>query len=157
MFGVHPDLRPHVALAFVSSALLGAVGVATIAAAALGKAPVPLWAAFGLAAVTLAVAWLGTVVNPRWYRESTRIVSSVQPLPGSARLRLEPDSDSTSLYARVEPSRAEGEIPLLLPRWDVRPLLDSDVPVSLYLHPRTSAVVALRTDRGLLWTIVARR
>src|SRR5438445_11671113 len=64
MFGVHPDLRPHVSLAFVSSALLGAVGIATIAAAALGKAPVPLWAAFGLAAVTLAVAWLGTLSIP---------------------------------------------------------------------------------------------
>jgi hypothetical protein len=149
MFGVHPDLRRHVAGTFVSSALLGLVGVAVVAAAAMGRAPVPLWAALVFGAVSLAVGWLGVVVAPRHYRESSRTVASVQPVPGSATLRLESDSDSTSLYARV----GAGELALIVPRWGVNALLGGPVAVDLYVNPRTSGIVALRTDRGLLWTI----
>jgi hypothetical protein len=73
----------------------------------------------------------------------------VQPVPGSATLRLESDSDSTSLYARV----GAGELALIVPRWGVNALLGGPVAVDLYVNPRTSGIVALRTDRGLLWTI----
>ena len=164
MFGIHPDLRCHTLMAFVASAALGAAGVtilAGFAADAPGFRAIPAWAAIGFCAVALGVAYLGTMATSRGYRESSRIVSSVQPVPGIAIFRRESSSDSTSLYARLEPARGFGplspdEVALLRPRWDITPLLGSPFAVSLYIHPATLTVVAIKTAQGIVWSIPVR-
>jgi hypothetical protein len=159
MFDVHPDLRRHLYASFAVSAALGAAGVAALVAFA-ADAPavreIPAWVLVGFGVVALGVAYLGTVVSPRWYRHASRVVSSVQPVAGTAVLRLDSSSDSTWLYARLEPPSgssvfASHEIALLFPRWDVGELLRSPISVSLYIDPATSRVAAIQTARGLLW------
>lgn len=67
-------------------------------------------------------------------------------------------SDSTSLYARLEPPPGSSgfpshEIALLIPRWDVAELLRSPVPVSISIDPATSRIAAIETGQGLLWVL----
>jgi hypothetical protein len=164
MFGIHPDLRRFVAATFLSTAALGLVGLTLLVAAA-GGVPafraVPTWVTVVVAMVFLAVAYLGTVVAPGGYRAASDVVSSVRPIPGSVVLRLESSSDSTALYGRLDALESERvvqrrELPLLLPRWDVAPLLRAPAPVTVYLDPQTSDIVAFRTASGLLWCIPRR-
>jgi hypothetical protein len=161
MFGVHADLRRHVLVSLVASAALGAAGVAMLIARAANLPAVrgiPTVVLVGFGVVALGVAYLGAVVGPRWFREASRIVASARPVPGTAALRLDSSSDSTSLYARLEPSPGSSgfsshEIAVLIPRWDVAELLRSLVPVSIYIDPATSRIAAIETGQGLLWVL----
>jgi hypothetical protein len=165
MFGVHPELRRHLFVSFVASALLGVAGACALMAFAMNAGAVrdvPAWVLVGFGLFALAVTYLGTVAGPRWYRNSSLVVSSVQPVEGTAVLRMDPSLDSTSLYARLEPPAGSSafpshEIAVLFPRWDVAELLQSPVPASIYIDPATSRAAAIKTSRGLLWTISGSR
>jgi hypothetical protein len=161
VLGLHPDLLRHTALAIFSSVVVGSVGVFMLVA---GVVPleatrgIPAWVLIVFGALFVLLAYAGVVWVPSWYRGASRVVASNQAVPGIARLRLDSSSDSTSLYARVvSPTHPESnrsdEVTLLIPRWSVAPLLDSDVQVLLFFHPVTKKVVALKTTQGLLWCV----
>ena len=161
MFGIHPDLRRHVAVTWLSSAALGIAGLAMLAALAAGAPalrPIPTWLIVIFVIMALAIGYFGAIVAPRRYRAASHVVSSVGPVPDSMTLRLDSSSDSTSLYGRLEAVEGAGvfqprEIPLLIPRWDIAPLLKTKTPVSVYIDPQTSDIVAFGTAAGLLWCL----
>lgn len=160
MFGLHPDLRRHNALVFVSSLVVGALGAFMIFAGAADLAAVrevPNWILIVFGAAFLILTFVGIVLFPRWYRAATRIVASGRSTAATVKLKKELDPEFTSLTARVQSGgstkAARGEIPLLNPRWDIEPLLDSPLRVELYVDTDRSRVMAIATDRGLLWSI----
>ncbi len=101
------------------------------------------------------MAAFGLFFVPRWYHRAAYVVSTTSPLAATATLSLESGSDSTSLYAAVSlPQSSSGHlegITLLIPRWNVRSVLDSPLPVRLYVDPSSSRLVAISTERGMLW------
>jgi hypothetical protein len=160
MFGIHPDLRSHVMVAFVASAAVGVLGLATLvgfAADATRFRGMPAWLAIGFGVAALGVGYIGTVVAPRWHRESSLIVRSEQPIEVTVRLSRTTDSDSTHLRAQFEAQR-ESSLPaqaieIIPPRWDITPLLARPIRVFAYMHPLTSRIVALETTLGRLWSV----
>jgi hypothetical protein len=152
MLGVHADLRAHVAASLVLGLAFGIAGAAMLVAVASGmRGQIPLWAALFFGFSGIAVGYLGAVANLRGYRRATRVVESTAPAAGTATFRLVEDSDSTSLYARLDP--LDAELPLLPPRWQLADLVGRRVEVQVFRDPATSRVAALRTAKGLLWAL----
>lgn len=157
-----PELSRYRFLVVGSSLLLaGAGGVAlfiAFSADPAGRSPIP-FVLFAL--IAFAVSGFGLFFVPRWYRRAANVVATNAPLPGLATLTLESGTDSTSLYATVstlEPSaRPLERIGLLIPRWDVRPLLGVSLTVDLHIEPSSSRLMAISTDRGVLWCMPAGR
>jgi hypothetical protein len=155
MFGLHPDLRRYVSMALFASAAVAVAGAVALAAGwpgIPGTTTVPRWAVVIFAVVALLLGYLGLIVVPRWYRRSSRIVSSVEPKACRILLEITSDSESTSLYATVlDMSHPGGRFAVLMPQWSVQPLLGASLDVSVYLAPASQRPVAFRTPRGLLW------
>jgi hypothetical protein len=135
-----------------------AVAVAGAAALALGWPRIPgttngsTWAFVTFAVVALLLGYLGLVVVPRWYRHSSSIVATAEPVACRILMEIESSSDSTSLYATVLDASLPGDrIAVLRPRWPVEPLRGVTLDVSAYLDPVSRRPVAFRTPRGLLW------
>lgn len=150
---MHPDLRRHVSVALFASA---GVAVSGAVALALGWREIPgaanaRWAFVTFAVVALLLGYLGLIIVPRWYRRSSRVVSSVVPRAGRILLEIESGTDSTSLYATVLDGSPGGPYAVLMPAWPVQPLLDASLDVSVYFDPVSQRPVAFRTPRGLLW------
>ena len=125
MFGVHPDLRTYVLTAFLLST---AVSVAGIASLFYGTYPGDhvQWPFIIFGIIALSSRCLGIVVVPRWYRHSTRVVSTVTPTSGRIHLEIESDSDSTSLYGIViDTAEPKARVLLLMPSWPVQALVGS--------------------------------
>jgi hypothetical protein len=155
VFGVHRDLRRYVLVTSVASAALGIAGLAALMVA-WGSPSGPTWPLFLFAAVSVAVAYVGLVIAPRWYRHASRVVASMQPTIATIVLYLEADSDSTSLYASFASSsavsKAEGErFRLVIPRWRVDSHLDSPIEAKIYRDPSSQRPVAFQIPSGLLW------
>jgi hypothetical protein len=83
------------------------------------------------------------------------VVSTTSPLAATATLTLDNGSDSTSLYAAVSGPQSSSihleRIALLIPRWNVRSVLGSPLPVRLHVDPSNSRLVAISTEHGMLW------
>jgi hypothetical protein len=161
MFGVHPDLRRKVLVTAVSSAAVGATGAAALV---LGwRLPSgPPWPFLLFAAAAFWVTYVGLVSTPRWYRYASRVVASTEPSVATIVLRLESDSDDTSLYASFPASSAmfNGEIesfPLLTPRWRVNADIGSPIQAKIYRDPFHQLPVAFQITGGLLWCLPYRR
>jgi hypothetical protein len=158
MFGVHPDLRRYVSVAFFLSAAVGLTGLVFLALGSLGAHGVAVrsWPFVIFGVVAMACAYLGMIIVPRSYRYASRVVASVTPTAQQILLGLESDSDSTSLYATPLPmssTRPAKRVALLMPAWSVEPLLAGPIEVSAYLDPTTSRSVAFGTSRGILWCL----
>lgn len=151
-----PELSGYRFLVVGSSLLLAGAGSVALFVAfsgdSTGGSPIP-FVLFAL--IAFAVSGFGLFFVPRWYRRAANVVATTTPWPGLATLTLETDSDSTSLYATVSTletsARPLGHIAVLMPRWDVRPLLGASLSVDLHIEPSSSHLVAISTDRGLLW------
>jgi len=156
MVSFPPELRRYRLLVITSSLLLGGAGgfalIAALSPPSGSDSRIPL-ALFAIAA--LPVAAFGLFFVPRWYHRAAYVVSTSSPLAATATLSLESGSDSTSLYAAVslpQPSSGHLErIALLIPRWNVRSVLGSSLPVRLYVDPSGSRLVAISTEHGMLW------
>ena len=73
-------------------------------------------------------------------------------------LRVQSDIESTTLVGTVEAEGLGHDVPvenlnLRFPRWEVAPLLDEPVQISVFIHPTKARVVAFETSHGILWTI----
>ena len=152
------ELRRYRITVVLASLLLAAAGVVALglvltASSGTGS-PIPFLL---FAVVTLPIAAFGLVGVPRWYRRAGRIVSSTAPHPALATLSLDEGSDSTALYAEVRWSQGSAEplhpVALVIPAWDVRPLLGLQLPVGGYVDPERSRLVALSTPQGMLWCV----
>jgi hypothetical protein len=110
-----------------------------------------------VAACFLVVGYVGAVLSPRWYRRATKVVQAETPVNATVSLRLESTSDSTHLYADVQsidgPALDDPEVGLLIPRWDVTPLVGQDQDVEAWRDPRNGKVLAFKTGHGMLWTM----
>jgi len=156
MVSFPPELRRYRLLVITSSLLLaGAGGLALVAALSPSRGTdsrIPL-VIFAIAA--LPVAAFGLFFVPRWYHRAAYVVATTSPLAATATLSLEAGSDSTSLYAAVSlPHISFGRmerIALLIPRWNVRSVLGSSLPVRLHVDPSNSRLVAISTEHGMLW------
>jgi hypothetical protein len=152
------ELRRYRLTVLLASLLLTAVGVGALALALTGSAgmagPIPLLL---FAAVTLPVALFGLIGVPLWYRRAVRIVSSTTPRPVLATLSLDEGSDSTCLDAELHGLKGAAgpldAVALLIPTWDVRPLLGTPLDVGAYVDPERRRLVALSTPRGMLWCL----
>ncbi|SBO42094.1 hypothetical protein [Cyanobium sp. NIES-981] len=152
------ELRRYRLTVLVASLLLAAVGVAALAVALAPSTnagnPIPYLL---FAAATLPVALFGLIGVPRWYRRAGRIVAGTPPRPALASLRLEEGSDSTALYAEVRigesAAQALDAVALLIPAWDVGPLLGGPMPVGLYVDPERCRLVAIAVPQGMLWCL----
>jgi hypothetical protein len=155
MSGLHPELRRYVAIVLFASAAVAAAGGTALALGwrgIPGTTVAPRWALLGFALVALMLGYLGLVVVPRWYRRSSRIVATAEPVARRILMEIESSSDSTSLYATVLDASLPGDrIAVLRPRWPVEPLRGATLDVSAYLDPVSRRPVAFRTPRGLLW------
>ena len=151
-----PELRRYRRLVITSSLLLaGAGGFALVAALSPGHtetSPIPL---FLFAIFTLPMAAFGLIFVPRWYHRAAFVVSTTSPLAATAILTLDNGSDSTSLYAAVSGPQSSSihleRIALLIPRWNVRSVVGSPLPVRLHVDPSNSRLVAISTEHGILW------
>jgi hypothetical protein len=151
MFDVHPDLRIYVAVAFWVSVALALAGFASLVYGVHTSGQWP-FVVFGI--IALSSGFVGIVVVPRWYRRSTRVVSTVTPHIGRIRLEIESDSDSTSLYGTVlDVAKPDSRLLLLMPSWPVQPLVGSPITVGIYLDPASHKPVAFKTSNGLLWCV----
>ncbi len=150
MFGVHRDLRMYVSAVVFISVAVAVAGIASfIYGVSTGHIQWP-FAIFGV--IALLSSLVGIVVVPRWYRHSTRVVSTVSPRSGHIRLEIESDSESTSLYATVvDVAELKSRIPLLMPQWRVQTLVGDPISAAIYLDPASHVPVAFRTSGGLLW------
>jgi hypothetical protein len=144
MVELAPNVRRHVLIATIASILVAGVG----AFAAYNGFSRPIFYLF--AAVAFAIAWLGIVTVPRWYRRSAQVTLTGPSMPGTVTLILESDSDSTALYAKVQNVDRVG---LLIPTWDFKPLLGATLPAKLYIDPTNSRLVAIQIDDHQLWCI----
>ena len=160
MTELHPDLQRYHRLAVVGGAVVAALGAIMVAGGVVempvvSEVPALVLIVFG--AAFLVFGYLGLVLAPRWYRDASRIVATGRPVTARVTLKREQDSESTWLRARVHTgaasAAARGEISLLVPRWDVAALLDSPIQVELHVDTVRNRVVALATERGLLWSI----
>ena len=101
------------------------------------------------------MAAFGLFFVPRWYHRAAFVVSTTSPLAATATLTLDNGSDSTSLYAAVSGPQSSSihleRIALLIPRWNVRSVLGSSLPVRLHIDPSNSRLVAISTEHGMLW------
>jgi hypothetical protein len=157
---VHPDLRRHVSTMVFGGVAIGIGGLVLpvlFMVGVPGVSAIPPWALFAVCVTDTGLTYLATSVAPRWYRNASRAVASAEPLEAQVTLRIESSSDSRSLHAHLEssPLPITGSTPhdlaLLIPTWEVTPLLAGTQTVSLYLHgPR---IVAMRTPAGLLWAL----
>jgi hypothetical protein len=158
MFGVHPDLRRYVSVAFYLSAAVGVTGVLfLILGITQNSAGTPHWPFIIFGIVAILSGYLGVTMVPRHYRSATRVVASVMPTPQRIILELESESDSTSLYATpvdAEGTRHRKRLALLIPIWSVEPLLGNPLEASAYVDPATNEPVAFRTPKGLLWCLL---
>jgi hypothetical protein len=157
VFGVHPDLRKQILVTSVSSTALGVAGLAALIVAWRSPSE-PRWPLLLFAAASIPIAYIGLVIAPRWYRRASRVVASVRPTRTAIVLRLEADSDSTSLYASfaTPPATAEVEpeaFPLVIPRWRVDLLLGTSIEADVYCDPSSQRPVAFRVPSGLLWCL----
>jgi len=151
-----PELGRYRLMVVGSSLLLAGMGGGALFVAlspdAGGRSPIPFVL---FAVVAFAVSAFGIFFVPRWYRRAALVVSTAPRVPGIVSLTLEADSESTSLYATVstpDPSfRLLERIALLIPRWDIRPLLGSSLSVGLHVDPSSSRLMAISTERGVLW------
>jgi hypothetical protein len=150
-----PELRRYRLLVITSSLLLAGAGGFALIAALLPEhtetSPIPLFL-FAIAALPMAA--FGLFFVPRWYHRAAHVVSTTSPLAATATLTLE-TSDPNSLYADVSvpqssPIQLE-RIALLIPRWNVRSVLGSSLPVGLHIDPSNSRLMAISTEHGMLW------
>ena len=160
MLGIHPELRRHTILVELSSLALLVAGAALVYATLAGLPLVegiPETIAFLVAACFIVLGYVGAVLSPRWYRHATQVVQSATPVHAMVSLRLESDSDSTHLYADVQsidgPPLDDPEVALLIPRWDVAPLVGEPREVEAWRDPESGKLLALRLEQGLLWSM----
>jgi hypothetical protein len=149
------ELRRYLLTAITASLLIGgAGGFALFAATALTSGTDSLVLVL-VAIVFLSFAGFGLFFIPRWYHRAGHIVSSTTPIAAVATFTLETDSDSTSLSAAVSvphsPTKLRKQIAVLSPKWDRRALLGSSRSVQLFIDPSSSRLVAISTEKGMLW------
>src|SRR5262245_61981282 len=153
MFGVHPDLRTYVSAAFFVSAALAVAGIASLFYGAIVSNRTQ-WPFIIFGAIAISSSFLGVVVVPRWYRHSTKVVSSVTPRPGRIRLEIESDSDSPSLYGTViDVAEPQPRLLLLMPSWHVEPIVGIPISAAIYRDPLSHRPVAFGTSSGFLWCV----
>ena len=157
---VHPDLRRQVSATVFAGVAIGVGGLVLPALFALGVpgvSQIPPWVLFGVCLADTVLTYLATVVAPRWYRNASQAVEASEPLEAQVSLRIVSSSNSRSLLAHLESSplpltgSAPHDVPLLMPTWDVTPLLTDPLTVSLFVHD--ARIVALRTASGILWAM----
>jgi hypothetical protein len=155
---IHPDLIKYVRTVVGASGLLGLAGLSAVLAAALEipvLARIPRWALILFGLVSVAVAFVGVFVAPRWYRRASCVVATTKPLPARLTLEVESDSDTTTLYAILDcadASLSSVRFALLFPRWQVEPLYETQTDVTVFLDPESKRPVAIQTSRGMLWS-----
>lgn len=151
-----PELLRHQVVAVGASLLLSFLGIAVLVYGLSSQdASSTGFIAFGVVAllVGLSLAWLSS----SWYRRAVRLVSAGQQTDATITLVVKSDSDSTTLYAQVS---AVGKIAdhslgvaVLAPRWEYQSWLDRSQSARLFIEPSSSRLMAISTQRGMLWCI----
>jgi hypothetical protein len=163
VFGLHPDLRRHVAASWWAGVLAGAAGVILLVAWGRGEEwarALPRWP---LAAVTfflLLAAYLATVMQPRWYRRASAVVARGSPAAASVALEYRDDPDERSLAAEVMQPGVAGppeRVTLMPPARGLATLAGAPRPAEVFRDPESRQVLALRLDGTLLWALPGRR
>lgn len=151
-----PELRRYRLVVLAASLGLASAGTAAgVIAASPTTTREAAWVLAVFAITALVVAGFGIVCVPRWYRRAGYVVTAIPPVQSVATLLLESDSDSTSLYATVarpeDTIECMDRVALLIPQWDIHPLLGLCLPVALHVDPSTSRLMAITTQGGVLW------
>jgi hypothetical protein len=160
MLRIHPELKGRVGFTVAACLTLKLLGIALLVAVAAQAgvvAAVPRAVTLTAGCIFLALGTLGMTLWPRWYQRATRVVESERPVHASVRLRVESDSDSTSLFAdiaRIEGAAlADPAVPLLLPRWPTDAVAGQRLDVSAWRDPESGKVLALETPWGRIWSM----
>jgi len=148
------ELLRHQVIAVAASGLLALLGAGVAlgawwAGAALGFA--------GAGAAAFAIGLWMACLTLAWYRRAWQVVNAVPAWPATATLVAERGMDSTTLYVAVDDPRGGGRQPhrvaLLVPPWDCAALLAAPAEVHLFIDPQNARLVAVATDRGMLWCL----
>ena len=160
MLGIHPELKSRVAFTVAACLILKMLGIAMLVAVAaqadfVTVAPRSVTLIAGC--VFLALGTLGMTLWPRWYQRATRVVETEKPVHASVRLRVESDSDSTTLFADIAQidgaALADPAVPLLMPRWSTAQVAGQRLDVSAWRDPGSGKVLALETPWGRIWSM----
>jgi hypothetical protein len=152
-----PELLRHQIVAIGASLLLSVVGMGSLVYGLRSDdSASTAFVAFG--AVSLLVgppmAWL----SGSWYRRAARLVAAGQPVAAAIALFTKSDFDSATLFAEVRlVGNVAGKplrVAVLAPRWDYRSWLgSSSLNAGLFIEPSSSRLMAISTQRGMLWCI----